>query len=61
MIGVIANAIIGIAKSSCWGGGGDFVRVDYGVSTLVVAMECAEEVVGAYRGVNEDVAIECGA
>ena len=36
------------------------VHVGYSVSLLVVVMKCGEKVSKAYRGANEDVAIECG-
>ena len=35
-------------------------RVGYFVELIVVDMECGEEIVRAYRGLNEDVAVECG-
>jgi len=34
------------------------VRVGYCVSLLFVAMDCGDRIVRAYRGVNEDVAID---
>ena len=37
------------------------VRVGYCVLAIVVAMDCGGEVTRAYRGVNEDLAIGCGA
>ena len=41
--------------------GSGSVRVGYSVSQVVVVMEYEGGIVREYRGVNEDVAIECGA
>jgi len=35
------------------------VRVGYCVSQVDVDVECGDDIVRAYRGANEDVAIEC--
>ena len=41
-----------------WRWGKMFVRLSYRALLLVVDMECEEEIARAYRGDNDDVAIE---
>jgi len=37
-----------------------FARVSCFVLTFIVDIDCGKGIKGAYRGVNEDVAIKCG-
>jgi len=53
-----SNAVLSSREGRGLGRGS--VRVGCCVSFLVVVKECGEEIARSNRGVNEDVAIECG-